>query len=841
MKMIFFISSTITLLLFGTGCSTTSKITKNTSSIRPEETPADSKVPITISANPVTNTSAKPGPKSFKDFFDERKIRMQAGMITVIWQDDRYYFDIPNSLLEKDFLAITRFVSAPVGARYYGGEEANNNVLRFEKGFGNKIFLRTTLNLVSSPDNAKPIYNAVKNSNINPIAAVFDIKARSKDNNGIIIDVTDFFQNDNQVVSLSSFTRGALNLTNIANDRSYIENIHSFPENTEVRTIKTYNASGSGGKALPGATVAGVVTIEMNTSFIKLPDVPMKRRFYDRRVGYLSDYDREFLDESQKVTSKSYIVRWKLEPKPEDIEKYKRGELVEPKKPIVLYIDPATPVKWRPYLIQGINDWQKALEKAGFKNAITGKIWPADSNINIGSANYSALRYFASEKENAYGNNVHDPRTGEILAGSIGWYHNIMQRLQHMYFVQAAAVDRGARKMKFDDALMGDLIRFASSHEVGHILGLGHNMGSSSKTPVEKLRDKKWLEEHGHTASVMDYARFNYVAQPEDSISHNGIFPRVGEYDEWAIEWGYRWTDKSEDEDKKEDNTLIVDRLKKNPRLWYGGESFDDPRRQSEDLSDNAMKAGEYGIRNLKRIVKKLPEWTKEEGENYENLKEMYYQVVNQFNLYSNHVLTNIGGRYQTFKSIEEDGDVYEPVPKARQKEAVKWLHEQVFQTPEWLLDKDILNKISDPMEIDTIASIQNSLLSSLLSTSRLLAMQDAEKRFTEETYNISELLTDLENGIWSELKIGSAISMGRRNLQKKYIDCLLSLLTSKYSTTFFGEIHDVKNSDIPSIVRGHLTDLLAQIDSASSNTTDKLSQYHLQDAIQRINFALNP
>ncbi|OLY91365.1 protein of unknown function [Cnuella takakiae] len=847
------------MVLAATSCITPTK-SKQTTTTKPAPLPVAGTTPAAAPAagseRGAGAAAARTAPKSFKAFFDAAKLRSQKGLIPTYWQDDKYYFEIPNTLLGKDLLTVTRFARMTAGASLYGGEMTNQNVLRFERGPENRVFIRTVLNVVSSPDSTKPIFQAVRNSNLDPIAAAFDVKAFNRDSSGVIIDVTEFFKGDNQIVSLNPRTKRQLGLSAIAADRSYVENISSHPNTTEVRSVKTFTVTPAapsmvpvpGAPAtLPAANAAGAVTIETNTSFIRLPENPISRRFFDPRVGYFADQISEFTDTSQRANSETYIVRWRLEPKAEDIERYKRGELVEPKKQIVYYVDPATPDKWKPYILQGINDWQKAFEKAGFKNAIVGKEWPKDSTMSLESAGYSAVRYLASDIPNAYGPNVHDPRTGEILESHIGWYHNVMKLLHNWYFVQAAAIDAGARKMKFNDSLMGDLIRFVSSHEVGHTLGLRHNMGSSSKTPVEKLRDKKWVEANGHTASIMDYARFNYVAQPEDNISRDGIYPRIGEYDLWAIQWGYRWSDKSEEADRAEGNKMIVDNLGKNPRLWFGGEGRnDDPRAQTEDLGDNSMKASEYGVKNLKRVMKNLPEWTREEGDRFENLNEIYGQVLGQFNRYTNHVIRNIGGVQETFKSIEQQGSVYEPTPKAVQKEAVSWLNRQVFTTPTWMLETSILNKIAD-LNGNDVATMQNSALNNVLSASRLVRMQESASRFGKGTYNAMDLLADVKAGIWQELRTGKAADLYRRNLQKNYVERLIALLPNTASTSApaaaiaFAGITNTRNSDVSSIARGHLTELQAEIKAAAGRTSDKLTRYHLQDLSQRIAQALDP
>ena len=831
-------------------------------------TPAN---PTTARATPTGDTThrlppQKIGvPKAYSDVITSKAITKQ-GLFTVHKVDEKWYFEIPDSLLNKQILAVTRYSRTPAGGNVYGGELANQQTVRFERGPNNNIFLRvvTTVNVA---DSSNQIYKAVTNSSENPIAAVFDIKAfgrdtvNNRDSASIVIDVTDFFRGDNQIVSINPWDKRTYNLSGLISDRSYIDNINSYPLNTEVKTVKTFGSSASFGgfsfgpfpsTTFPAANAAGAVTLAINNSFIMLPSKPMEKRAFDPRVGYFADDYTVYGDEQQKVKNDVFVVRWRLEPKSEDIDRWKRGELVEPTKPIVYYIDPATPKKWRPYLIQGINDWQKAFEKAGFKNAIMAKEWPENADtMSLEDARYSVLRYFASDIENAYGPNVHDPRTGEILESHIGWYHNVMKLLHDWYLIQTAAVDPKARTMKLNDSLMGQLIRFVSSHEIGHTLGLRHNMGSSSTVPVEKLRDKAWLAVHGHTPSIMDYARFNYVAQPEDGIPETSLFPHIGEYDKWAIQWGYSYSGgKTEEEDKKIINKWVIDSLKANPRLWFGTETNPyDPHSQTEDLGDNSMKAGEYGIKNLKRILPQLPLWTKEDADVYDNLEDMYSQLAIQYNRYVFHVLKNIGGIYEVPKSVEQTGDVYSPTPKATQKEAVAFLNHQLFQTPTWLLDKNILNKFSNPSSAEAVGNIQTNTINSLVSPSRLARMVYSSYRFSDNNpYTADEMLTDAENGIWSELQTKKPIDMYRRNVQKAYTEALINILAPSGGgiTISFGSLGalgstNVKSTDVVSIARAHLVLLRNKILAAIPGTTDKMSKYHLEDVAERIKRALDP
>jgi hypothetical protein len=576
------------------------------------------------------------------------------------------------------------------------------------------------------------------------------------------------------------------------------------------------------------------VTVELNTSIVLLPKIPMQARYADDRVGYFNFNYTDFDANPQGVKRMSVVERWRLEPKDADMDKYKRGELVEPKKPIVIYIDPETPAKWVPYLIQGINAWQVAFEKAGFKNAIIGKIAPTpleDPTWSLDDARNSAIVYKPSLVANASGPQVTDPRSGEVIETHINWYHNIMKLMHDWYFVQAAATDPKARKIQFDDELMGQLIRSVSSHEVGHTLGLQHNFGSSSTTPVEKLRNKAWVEANGHTPSIMDYARFNYVAQPEDNISEKGMFPRIGEYDKWAIEWGYKLIPEAKiaDEEIPILNKWIIAKST-DRRYWFGNEnSQDDPRSQSEDLGDNAMKASDYGIKNLKRIMAHLPEWTRQDNEGYDGLQSMHEEIFSQFNRYVGHVVKNIGGRFEDTKTVEQPGPVYSLVPAATQREAMNFLNRQVFTTPLWLVDKRILDYTgSSPIEI--VSSLQETVLGRLINNVQINKMLASEAT-DSKAYKVTDLFSDMDKGIWGELTAKQPISIYRRNLQRSYLDRVCAIVKPLTPSP--------KSSDLNGIAKAELVKIRAKIRATLPAMHDNMTRNHLNYLLGKIDAAL--
>jgi len=775
----------------------------------------------------------------------------KKGLFTIHQNGDKYFFEIPDSILGRELLLTTWLVKVPGGSPKFGGEIMNNRTIMFEKDRGNKIALKGISTLFQS-DTSNVISKAVRNSNVDAVAFLFDVKARGAEGKTSVIDVSDFLQKENIYTQLSNEVKTTMSLTSMAADRSYVKSFASYPINAEIKMMRTYSASGVAPKPQPGrppvvpleaAKLGGAVTLEISTSILLMPEKPMMARRFDARVGYFANYNIEYTDDQQRVDPKIFIVRYRLEPKAEDMDRYKRGELVEPKSPIVYYVDPATPKQWRPYIIAGINDWNEAFKAAGFKNAIIGKEWPEDdTTMSLEDARYKIIRYFPSEVANAYGPNINDPRSGEVLQSYVGWYHNVMTLLHDWYMVQASPNDPRARKMKFSDTLMGTLIRFVSSHEVGHTLGLRHNMGSSSLTPVEKLRDKKWVEAHGHTNSIMDYARFNYVAQPEDSIGEAGIMPRINDYDKWAIKWGYTYIDAPNDiEDRKIVTKWIVDSLKANPRLWFGGEGLNfDARCQSEDVGDNSMKASEYGIKNLKYVLAHLPEWTKEDNNLYSsNLNNMYLQVITQYLRYIRHVAMNIGSVYETWKTVEQPGDIYASSPKAKQKEAVAFLQKEVFTTPKWLLDDNILNKISSPVRVSSASRIQTTALDLILNDRVLISLLKMEDRFGKENcYTLVEYLDDLQTAIWSELKTGKPIDIFRRGIQKNYITDLFATMNEveegkNIVGILFGTPEEnlpiTATSDLGSYLGLHLQNLQQQILKAIPTVTDKDTKDHLK------------
>ncbi|POY38619.1 zinc-dependent metalloprotease [Solitalea longa] len=765
------------------------------------------------------------------------KAKTQTGLFKVHKVDEKYYFEIPDSLLKREFLFTTRFSKVANGSPRYAGELGNGIIVSFEKAPNDKLFVRAVTSVAYS-DSSNAISRAVRNATIDPIIMTLELKSRGDNNKSSVIDVTDFFTKENQLSGLHPQVKKELMLSSPAADRSFVLSMDAYPTNIEVKSVKTFGMASDGPSA--GAT------FEISNSVMVLPKTPMEARAYDPRVGFLGDGYKVFSDAQQKVEEKQFTVRLRLEPK--DLNRYKAGELVEPKEPIVFYVDPATPKQWRPYIIQGINDWNQAFEAAGFKNAIIGKEWPEnDTTMNIDDARYKVVRYFPSTSPIATGNRINDPRTGEILETYVGWSHSQITFLHHMYMVQAGATDPGARNMKFSDELMGALIRADISREIGHSLGLRDNIGSSSTIVFDKLRDKKWLENHPYNNSIMDYSHYNYVAQPQDQVGRKGLIPQIGDYDKWAIKWGYSYTGKDDfTADKNVRLKWIEENVKPNSSLWYAAfnsASASDPTDPSvvhEDLSNDAMKAGEYGIKNLKVVMSNLLKWTKTPNEPYYNASEIYNIMGIQYAFLVRNVYANIGGVHENVKTSGQSGDVYTPVAKSVQKAAVAFLGREVFTTPQWLIDPNVLNKFSKPALKDKILDWQENTIIYAISDARFYRLNSQTMRYgAEKAYSVDEYLTDLNKALWGELTSHQPIDMHKRVLQKSALAKMIKIAKtasevpdpSKPAPT-----NDLSGTDVPAVLEAHLRKIANQSKAAIPAYTDAATVGHLKYVVAKIN-----
>lgn len=773
------------------------------------------------------------------------KAKSSFGFLTVHKVDNNYFFEIPDSMLNRDILIVNRISKAPTSRQKsrvgYPGDILGSKVIRFENKDNKRILVRE-YSYRERSENKDGMFQSVRNSNTQPIVANFGIETIKKDSltRNYVINVSVFLQKENPLFSFDADSKEYIGLLNMVGEGTYIDTLKAFPKNIEISTTVTYQSKK--GMSNVGFLETGSpripLTYELNSSMVLLPEVPMKARLFDPRVGYFTVGYTDFDSNPQGIEYKKLITRWRLEPK--DEAAYLRGELVEPKKPIIIYIDPATPKKWVPYLIQGVNDWQVAFEKAGFKNAIYALEAPTDDpSWSLEDARHSAIVYKPSDIPNASGPHINDPRTGEILETHINWYHNVMSLLRDWYMIQAGTIDEAARKMQLDDELMGQLIRFVSSHEVGHTLGLRHNFGSSHTVPVEKLRDKVWVEANGHTPSIMDYARFNYVAQPEDGITRAGIFPRIGIYDKWSIEWGYRWLPQFQtpEDEVAFSNQSIIEKLKTDVRYTFGTESDpNDPRNQSEDLGDDSMLASLYGIKNLKRIVPQILTWSYEPNKSYAGAGEIYSGVVSQFNRYLGHVTKNVAGIYSNSITVEQTDEIArEFVPANIQKRAIAFLNEQLFTTPEWLIDRQLMEK-AKILPVNVICSLQSGVLARLINKNTLDKMSENEILNGKKAYTSAQMFNDLKKVIWSNLRQSDIY---KRNMQKAYVENLINLLDKKGNADKNASGKRPAYSEAPAIAHGQLTELKRLATSAASMTSGT-AKGHYQNLITLIDNALS-
>ncbi|MFH6969271.1 zinc-dependent metalloprotease [Flavobacterium sp. FlaQc-28] len=761
------------------------------------------------------------------------------GLFTVHKVDKKFYFEIPNKYLNKDMLLVSRLSKLPsnLGGGYVNaGSETNEQLIVWQR-FQDKILIKSkSYNAVAN--DTLPISISVKSNNYDPTLFAFDIVAFSKDSANTVIDVTKFYSTDVKAISgISGQMRETYKVKGLDDSRSFINTIKSFPMNIEVIQDMTYNASKP---SMLEETES--ISIQMNQSMVLLPEVPMKPRLADPRVGWFTISQYDYGSNELKSDLKTYIRRWRLEPK--DPEAYARGELVEPIKPIVYYLDPATPEKLRKYIKQGIEEWQKPFETAGFKNAIIAKDAPTkeeDPDFSPEDVRYSVIRYVASTTRNAVGPSVSDPRTGEIIESDVIWYHNHLRSYRNRYLLETGAANPSARTLQTSEEEMGEMMRMVIAHEVGHALGFPHNMGASCAFDTESYRNGDFTQQNGIAASIMDYARYNYIAQPGDKNVR--FIRKMGAYDHYALNWGYRVIPNSK---SPQDETPTLDKwiLDKagNPVYKYGKQSSTfDPSSQTEDIGNNSMKASSYGLKNLEFVANHLNEWTSNVTNNYEDLDELYKELLDVWSRYVGHVVTNVGGVYENLKNPNQAGNVYEVVPKAKQIEAMNWLQTNAFASPTWIVNLNTLKNTDYAGYTERFRNLQVRHLNNLLSLGRIGRLMDNEI-LGADTYKALDFFKDMRKGIWKEAGSAANVTIYRRNLQRAYIDRMGTLMTEEMKPTERSSgYYNVSQSDLRALVRGELNALKKSLTAAKALGTNPETKYHYEDCIKRIDLILNP
>lgn len=786
-------------------------------------------------------TTGRGGVRSYTDVITKEAIS-DKGLFTVHKVADKYYFEIPDSLFRRDFLWITRYAAIPSGfggGFVNAGSSVSEQLVIWEK-IDNRILLRSKSTSSFSADSL-PINISVQVNNYMPIIYSFDVAAVNRDAQSVVIDVTRLFLTDVRAISgMTSQIRTAYRVTRLDESRSFISSMKSFPLNIEVRQDLSYDAAEP-----PSSSNTGTISVLMNQSVVLLPKVPMQPRINDDRVGYFNINKIDYGSEAYKADEISYIRRWRLEPK--DVEAYRRGELVEPVKPIIYYLDPATPAKLRPYIKDGVTAWQKVFETAGFKNAILVKDPPTaqeDPDFNPEDVRYSVIRYVASTTRNAVGPSVSDPRSGEIIESDIIWYHNHLRSYRNRYLLETGAANPKARTLNTPMEDLGEMMKYVITHEIGHALGLPHNMKASSAYPVDSLRSATFTNKYGIAATIMDYARYNYIAQPGDK----GVryVRQLGPYDHYVINWGYRYLPDAKNAlDEVSTLSKWIEEKSNDPIYRFGrGDSYD-PESQTEDIGNDPIKASTYALQNLKAVAPKLYDWTAGETNDYDDLEELYGELLSTYGRYIGHVVTNIGGVKEDRKTPKQNGNVFTPVSAKEQIASMDWLLNNAFATPTWLTQSKIVSNVHHANHVEEVRALQVRYLNSLLSPERLARLMENEVK--NVNYNASDMMSQLQNGLFKEITGGAQIDIHRRNLQKAYIDRLAQLMADQPASTGTATTsqrttpYSLSQSDIRSIVRAHLVKLSQQLKIAAPKYASGLSRFHIDDAIARINNILSP
>jgi len=796
-------------------------------------------------------------PRPYAQVITNRAIT-DAGGITVHRVDDRWFFEVPDSLARRDFLFVTRVAGVPAnfGGFTSAGTSLEDRLVRFERD-GDRVVLRS-LEVGAYADDSLPIARSVAENNYGPILAAFPIQAFGRDSASYVVDVTEFFAGDTPGISgLNAAQRRQYQVRRFDPARSYISTVKSFPLNIEVRHTQTFDAAEP-----PSDRTGGTISLEMRQSIVLLPKQPMRPRYADERIGFMSVERVNYGLDEQKAATQKFVRRWRLEPK--DPTAYARGELVEPVKPIVYYLDPATPAKWRSYVRQGIEDWQKPFEVAGFKNAIQAKDPPTpeqDPDWDPEDIRYSVVRWAASLVRNAVGPSTADPRTGEIIESDITWYHNHMRSYRNRLMIETGAANPAARTLEIPEALMGETMRKVITHEVGHALGLPHNMVASASFPVDSLRKASFTSKYGVSATIMDYARQNYVAQPGDGLQPKDFIRRLGPFDDYIINWGYRVLPQAATPEAERPilNGWYVNQKGPMPYRYVPQQLGSvDPRAQTEDLGDDPVRASGYAVANLKRVVPSLVEWITKPGQDYEDLEELYGEAVGMWSQYMGHVVTVIGGVNVDYKTAEQTGPVYQPVPKAKQKAALQFLSDNVMRTPDWLAPDDIVSRIGPPTGAASVATRQGNIVAQLLDTRRLSRLVDSETLDAANAYPLTEYLGDLRRAVWGTPGFGAAPDASRRTIQRVYLERLDALISPPAPPAGAGgqgpggggppqnpgpllAAPNVPRSDLPALARSQVRAIREEARRAATTAPAGVARAHWQDIADRADEILEP